>query len=156
MARRVGWTDLGFDARAFLLQAAVAPKALYASSVAALPARPCGRLRSAMLSALWGAGRRLRCKEVVLTLLSKGHKLDPVQVDAYEALLALRRMIAHRTDLRGVFVSTWHAAAGSRHVRGPVGKAIKLARALGWAWPAPWAITTQEGVTMDIRSVGAK
>ena len=64
IATRVGWSGVGFDGRVFLLQGAVAPKALYACAVAELPARPLARLRQAVAGALLGQGRRLRCKEI--------------------------------------------------------------------------------------------
>ena len=105
IAERVGWSGLGFDGRACLLSAAVAPKALYACAIAALPARPLARLRQAVCGALWGQERRLRCKEVVFTLLSMGHRLDPEQRDEYESLVGLRRMLANRVDLHGGFLT---------------------------------------------------
>ena len=52
IARRVGWSGLGFDGRAFVLQGAVSPTARYACSVAELPARPLATLRRAVVGAL--------------------------------------------------------------------------------------------------------
>eukprot|EP00973_Karenia_brevis_P081613 11314786-Karenia_brevis.AAC.1 len=71
---------LGFNGRASMLQGAVLPRGLFTSSVNFLPKRLTAHLRSAVLRALWGPGRKLRCSEVVSTLFCRGHRLDPDQI----------------------------------------------------------------------------
>ena len=49
-------------------------------------------LETAVVRALWGATRLSRAKEIVFTVLSKGHRVSPVMHTWYERLLWLARV----------------------------------------------------------------
>eukprot|EP00973_Karenia_brevis_P073092 10151140-Karenia_brevis.AAC.1 len=69
----------------------ILPRALQGCAVTPFSNRWLSKLRTSVLNSLWGASRRHRCKEVVLTLLSPGHRLDPHQYVDYVSLVTLRR-----------------------------------------------------------------
>ena len=54
------------------------------------------KLRTAVLTAVWGAARANRCKEAVFTLFVRGHQVDPAEAEAYQSLLQLRRRLLHQ------------------------------------------------------------
>ena len=96
------------------------------------------KLRTAVLTAVWGATRANRCKEIVLTLFVRGHAVDPVQAETYLSLRHLRRRLRARPDLRPHFESAWQLLAdGHTPVGcGPVGKVWAAAPRLSPRPPA--------------------
>ncbi len=89
-------------------------------------------LRTAVMSAVWGTRRKLRCRELVFTLLMPGHVVDPVQCAAYNSFLMLRRMLRKRPELRETFLHVWRARGESTStVPGPVGVIVTTLRRLG-------------------------
>jgi hypothetical protein len=146
VASKVAWLPLGFYGRQSILQTLVLPKALFACEVSRTQKRPVARLSSAVMKAVWGAGRRQQCKEIVLTLMLPGHRVDPEQVVAYKSFATLRRVLTANPQWRGAFQATWRAASSSRScVYGPVGRLFAIARSIGWTWPDPWLFQRASG-----------
>jgi hypothetical protein len=97
------------------------------------------KLRTAALEAVWGGGRLMRCKEMVFTLLVPGHRVDPIQAEAYTALLTLRHRLRARPELRPQFERIWDRLDGGAPgtPSGPVSKVFKIVAELGWSWQGP-------------------
>ena len=68
-------------------------------------------LKAAVVRALWGATRVSRAKEVIFTVLSKGHRVSPVMHMRYERLLWLAR-VARQPGVTQVFAHIiWESGA---------------------------------------------
>ena len=146
----VGAMPVGFDERAFLLQGAVLPKGMHACAVNNLPTHLVGHLRTAVLRALWGSGRRFRCKEIVLSLFVRGHRLDPGQVMTYSALTTLHKMLCTRPTLHTLLSETWRATVRRRTATGPISRVRNVLRQLNWEWPDLHTVITDEGLALNL------
>ena len=93
IAKRIQWAPLPLGTRAQLIASLVNSSALYGMCVASVPNCLLDNLRTAIMSAVWGSTRKLRCKEVVLTLFVPGHRVDPKQAVQYQALVTLKRFL---------------------------------------------------------------
>ena len=133
IAKRIRWAPLPFHARARLLQSLVTPGSLYGVQIAALPQQMVNALRSATLTALWGDTRKLRCKELVLTLLTAGHLTDPAQASMYQTLKMFRRMMIERPHLREPAQAVWALGVNAR-APGPIAEIRKVLLKIGWTW----------------------
>eukprot|EP00973_Karenia_brevis_P081692 11325372-Karenia_brevis.AAC.1 len=98
VANRVSSLPLGFDIRTVVLQGGVIPKSLHGCEVSIMLQRLLSRLRTGVLNSLWGNGRKMRCPEIVFTLLSRGHLSDPLQADMYRSLVTFQSMMCKRVD----------------------------------------------------------
>ena len=96
--------------RGQLLSSAVLPKALYGAAVAPPNKRDLKHLRACVGRALWGQGNKWRSNEILFTLLSQGHVVDPQQAWAYTCLCTLRRVLSRQPAL----VETWHRVVRHR------------------------------------------
>ena len=54
------------------------------------------------------------------------------------------------------FFKAWYATQRGRRVCGPVGKARKVLKTLGWQWLEPWTVETCDGLRLQLRSVEPK
>ena len=107
-------------------------------------------MQAAVLKALWGEGRAGQFKEIIFTLSSKGHRLDPFQACLYARLVLFRRLIRRRGDLKTLFQSVWRVEARRSRVPGPIAKLFAAVEALGWAWVEPFALRLQDGRELNI------
>eukprot|EP00973_Karenia_brevis_P059012 8216523-Karenia_brevis.AAC.1 len=73
-------------ARARLVANLVCPISLYSISAASAPELLFENLSSTIMNAVWGSTWKLRCKEVVMTFLVRGHRVDPLQAAGYQCL----------------------------------------------------------------------
>eukprot|EP00973_Karenia_brevis_P071341 9909460-Karenia_brevis.AAC.1 len=130
---------------------------MHACSVNELPKALISKFRTTVLRAIWGRGRCFCCKEVVFTLLTRGHQLDPGQRLAYDSLLTFHKMISTRPALRKMLLETFTAAM-DKYVKpvGPVTRLKSLVRNLGWAWPQLTSMQTDEGQLVDLTTVSIK
>ena len=68
-----------------------------------------------------GTKRRSRCREIVLTLLARGHLVDPIQNAAHQSLRQLRHMSEQRPEAFAELERVWHCYAnGGVMCDGPV------------------------------------
>ena len=85
--------------------------------------------------ALLGSRRGRHCAEIVFTLLTPGHRTDPVQALKYQSLSLLHRMLTKRPHLRDVFGRAWASYFGSRAVSAGVGLLQQINdAAAGFGW----------------------
>ena len=68
------------------------PLVLHGLGVASVTDPDLRGLETAVVRALWGATRLSRAKEIVFSVLSKGHCISPVMHTRYERLLWLARV----------------------------------------------------------------
>ena len=89
------------------------------------------------MAAPWSAKRRSRCREMVLTLFTKGHLVDPMQDEAYQSLRQLRRTEGHRPVAFTELECVWHCSAnGEAMCDGPVAVAHSILRCVDVHWQA--------------------
>ena len=91
-----------YDRRERAISTLVTPLALHGVAVASVTEPDLRGLETAVVRALWGAMRLSRAKEVIFTILSKGHRVSPVMHTRYERLLWLAR-VARRPGVTQVF-----------------------------------------------------
>ena len=94
-------------------------------------------LETAVVRALWGATRLSRAKEIIFTVLSKGHRVSPVMHTRYERLLWLAR-VARRPGVTQVFTQAIWESGGRPPVMGPVGCVLRTVATLGWSPREGW------------------
>eukprot|EP00660_Eupelagonema_oceanica_P019687 gene19687-biopygen9550 len=113
--------------------------------------------RSAVLQSVWRQHHRKRCPEVVMTLIARGHRLDPVQALPYRRVLALRRLLMLRPELLPLVRRAWEYERVQKHGRDPVPGPVGCVRAslarLGWTWPRPEVLRTATGMELDLGEV---
>ena len=133
ISRCIRRAPLPLDTKATLIACLVGP--------AAIVWFPCGRFFPA---ALWGAKRRSRCREIVLSLFVKGHLVDPSQNASYQCLRQLRRMAEQRLETSAELERVWRCYAnGDEICDGPVATVHSALHGLGCHWQAP---TLEKGI----------
>ena len=138
VARRIRWAPLSFNMRARLLSTLVPPASMYGCPVAGLPQTDINSLQSAIMRALWGETRKLRCKEIVLTLLAPGHQLDPVQQIGFQCLRMFGEVLRALPELRDTVTQVWALyASGASVAHGPIKEMRAALHMLGWEWVEP-------------------
>ena len=78
-----------------------------------------------------------RAKEVVFTVLSKGHRVPPIMHTRYKRLLWVARL-ARRPGVTHVFAQAIWESGGRPPGTGPVGRALHAAASLGWTPREGW------------------
>ena len=78
-----------------------------------------------------------RAKEIVFTVVSKGHHVSPIMRTRYERLLWLARM-ARRPGVTQVFTQAIWESGGRPPGTGPVGRTLHTAATLGWSSREGW------------------
>jgi len=137
VARRIAWIGLPFRVKAELTSSLVVQASLYGVQVGGLTAKLLNQLQSACMKAVWGMSRKLRAKELVMTLLLPGHRVDPKQAAAYQCLKMLRAMVSKHPEMEQVLRNVWQICEenAGRRAYGPVGLVFEVVDMLGWTWP---------------------
>ena len=91
-----------YERREQAISTPVTPLALHGVAVASVTDSDLRGLETAVVRALWGATCLSRAKEIVFTVLSKGHRVSPVMHTRYERLLRLTR-VGRRPGVTQVF-----------------------------------------------------
>eukprot|EP00660_Eupelagonema_oceanica_P019749 gene19749-biopygen33098 len=117
-------------------------------------------MQRAVAKALYGNHHKKRCVELVLTLLGRGHRLDPAQAAALRRVTTLQRMLLRRRELRTVLERAWGKRCGGGAPPpppaggvGPVACLLATLKKLGWSWPRPTELRTARGETLDLLEV---
>ena len=117
-----------YDRRERAISTPVTPLALHGVAVASATDPDLRGLETAVVRALWEA---IRAKEIVFSVLSKGHRISPMMHTRYERLLWLAR-VALRPGVTQVFTQAIWESDGRPPRTGPVGRALQTAATLGW------------------------
>ena len=129
-----------YDRREHAISTLVIPLALHGVAVAPVTEPDLRGLETAVVRALWGPARVSRAKEVIFTILSKGHRVSPNMHKRYERLLWLVSL-ARRPGITQVFAQAIWESGGRPSGTGPVGRALCTVASLGmtpregwWCW----------------------
>jgi len=135
VADRIRWAPLPMPVRAKLISSLVVPASLYAACVGDVVGSLLNSLTSAVMRAVWGSTRKLRCRDIVLTLFVPGHLVDPRQACIYQAFCILRRQLQKHPELVEIMRRCWHAhVVDGREAPGPIGSIYKHVKSLNWSW----------------------
>ena len=116
VSRRIRLAPLPLQTKAGFVVCLVGPASMYGFRAGGHTPRLINSLRTAVVAPLWGAKRRSRCREIVLTLFTKRHLVDLLQNATYQSLRQLRRMAM---------------------CDGPVTVIHNILRWMGWHWQPP-------------------
>ena len=94
-------------------------------------------LETTVVRALWGATRVSRTKEIIFTVLCKGHRVSSVMQTRNERLLWLAR-VARRPGVTQVFTPAILESSGRSPGTCRVGRALRMAHTLGWKTREGW------------------
>ena len=112
-----------------------------------------GDWRTRVIYAIWGRSK-FRCHEILFTLLTRGHAVDPVQARALRILKSARRMLLRYPQAH----HTWWAVMrvrqqrGSRIMAGPVNQFLWALRQMDWRIVTDreqFHVITHEGDELD-------
>ena len=134
VAERIRWAPLPMSVRAQLLSALVSSSALYGYCVGGMTCKQLESLTSAVMRALWGSKRKLRSKELVLSLFVHGHLVDPKQASVYQCVRALRHFMRKCPDTMELVRMCWQRVVEGQYAPGPVGLVMRSVRRIGWDW----------------------
>eukprot|EP01063_Lacrimia_lanifica_P028194 TRINITY_DN407_c0_g2_i1.p1 TRINITY_DN407_c0_g2~~TRINITY_DN407_c0_g2_i1.p1 ORF type:complete len:820 (+),score=59.91 TRINITY_DN407_c0_g2_i1:454-2913(+) len=153
-ARGIAKLPLPFQEKTRLIEAQVIPSALYGAFATHHTATSLCHLERDILTAIWWRRKR-RCKEVVLNLLSRGHKVDPRSVIPFASVMTLVTEYARNPAVRETIRSLFRTN-NSHH--GPVAAVQVHLRAVGWGWRAEddgMFLTTHSGTTHRLKDADA-
>ena len=157
IADRLSFAPLPFEARVQLVSGLVLPRGLYECTAAPFPKKDTHKLRNAVLRGILGNKRSRSCAEIVFTLLGPGHRLDPQQAVAYQALVMLQRMLLKRFDLYEVYSEAWVEIFSQRgRSDGPLQVVREAVDLIGASWTSPLVMKLACGTAVDLTEVTAK
>ena len=121
------------EAKASLIEGAVNPKSLYDCSVAHITKRNLRNMRTRVTHAVWGRGK-FRCQEILFTVLTRGHAVDPLQARVMRIMKSVQRMLKRHDGQRAKWSSVLchRTRHGSRLQSGPVAQFLWALRQMGW------------------------
>ena len=132
VSERIRWAPLPMPIRARLISSLVLPASLYGACTGCIVSRSLESLTSAVMRAIWGTTRKLRCRDVVLTLFVPGHLVDPRQACVYQSLCALKKHLQKSPELKDVMHRCWEACVlQGQTAQGPIGAVYKHVCGLG-------------------------
>ena len=120
-----------FERRATVAVVKALPKALHGVALADVETGRLRRLETRVVAAMWGPTRTARAKEVVFCLLTPGHRTSLIMCTRYERLVWLARTAREAGAAQCLFQAVWETQQAPP-CTGPVGRALRTARELGW------------------------
>ena len=96
---RIQMTKLPMQLREILVSCLVTPRALYACCASESSKRMQRTLRATIARTIWGQANTWRASEILFTMLSRGHLVDPPQVEAFQCLTTLKRVLGNMPHL---------------------------------------------------------
>ena len=92
--------------------------------------------RGEVSKAVWRTTGAQKAIEILFTLFTPGHRVDPEQRPQVETMEQIMRLMRkHREEVAEPFEEVWRAAKDQTAPHGPVGKAYKVMREWGWQCP---------------------
>ena len=99
----------GFEARARLIETNAIRRYQFAIECGLPSEQSLVGLTSQIMRTLWPTGANMRSREIVLAVLVEGHRIDPVQVRAYQTLTMLRTMQRSNATWITLWKQAWEA-----------------------------------------------
>eukprot|EP00959_Pyramimonas_sp_CCMP1952_P181682 3798505-Pyramimonas_sp.AAC.1 len=95
--------------------------------------------RASVIRSIWPKGPIMRSLAITMTLLLKGHLIDPVQVSLSQPSYIARRLFSSRGAFRLIEMAKriWTTDQETQRNAiqgGPIGRLVPVAKALGWSW----------------------
>ena len=118
--RRLATTDISFDNRAMLLAGAVGPKTLYGTEVADIEPAKENALRASIVAGQWMKPGRRKSTGLIMTLLTKGHLLDPMQAILVRRLVAINNAFLQVPEYQRMILDIIASEGGKKRGDGPV------------------------------------
>ena len=143
----------GFEARARLIETNAIPRYQFVIECGMPSEQSQGALTSQKMRTLWPTGANMRLKEIVLAVLVKGHRTDPVQVWVCQGLATLKTMLRSNETWIPLWRQAWEAMQKSGVRPGTEGLAANVDRVLrkiGWSWENALEVRTEEGERLHI------
>ena len=127
VAERIRWAPLPMQIRVRLISSLVLPASLYGSWAGCIVSRLLESLTCAVMRAIWGTTRKLRSRDIVLTLFVPGHLVDPRQACVYQCLCALRQHLRKSPELKLVMSRCWEACVlHGQSAPGPLARSTSM------------------------------
>ena len=136
-AHRIAVLPLPTDVRVRMLATQSCASAFHGAEVTQWPKSLVNRFCMKVMAGVWGTSRVNRCKEVVLTVLVPGYRLDPLQALSYHILAGLVRMVQRRPDLHPL-IRRVYLLMKDQMAQGPIGIARDALNTIGWSWEYPY------------------
>ena len=152
IAAKISALHLPLPVKSNLLATQSGAIAFYGTEVTKLSKTQSSQLQAAAIGAIWDPNRPTRCKEILLTLLSPGHRVDPAQAVPFRRLVGFIRILQRRPDLHGI-IKEIVSAPRSASPCGPIQLALEALEELGWTWTGSWCIVSRNGVGTDLLAV---
>ena len=92
-------TKLPMQLREVLVACLVTPRALYACCASEGSKKMQRSLRATIARTIWGQANSWRANEILFTLLARGHLVDPPQIEAFQCLTTLKRVLGNMPSL---------------------------------------------------------
>ena len=100
---RIQMTKLPMQLRELLVASLATPRALHACCASAGSCKAQRSLRAAIARTIWGQANTWRANEILFTMLSRGHLVDPPQIEAFQCMTTLKRVLTNMPDLVPVY-----------------------------------------------------
>lgn len=150
-ALRVRCAPLRLDEKAQLVTGAACSLATYGLETCTIGDGVLSRLRSAVVSALWGFHRRFRSAHAILLLFTQSNLTDPFQAQMCQSFLTLQRCLIRDPAIANVWETWWQRASlRTARPRGPVTLLWKIVSCLNWTWVSPWVVRIHTGLNVSL------
>ena len=143
----------GFEDRARLTNTNAIPRYQFAIECGMPSEQSRGALTSQIMRTLWPTGANMRSKGIVLAVLVKGHRTDPVQVWVYQTLTTPKTMLRSNGTWIPLWRQAWEVMQKRRVRPGTEGLAAivdRVPRRIGWSWENALEVKTEEGESLHI------
>lgn len=142
LAERVERLPHYTDKKSQLLAMSACAAGIFGAEMGLMTSEDEARVLAVVTRVLWGQERKLRCIEILFTVLFKGHRVHPRMMMQNEALAVMHRLLGRRYDLRQKWRETWELRRlrPQAHIPGPVGTVFKIVAQLGWEWVDPFSV----------------
>ena len=127
----------GFDRKATVAAVMIVAATLFGVELADVAPRDVSSLESAIMTAIWGPSRPCRAKEVVFALLLPGHRVAPSMVVPYKRMCWLAHIARVPGTAQVVTQAVWEHTEEPKGT-GPLGRALREFRRLGWRNQRGW------------------
>ena len=129
---RIEAVSLPLDAKADLFAACVIPKILFDTQIAPISKACLRGWRTRAARSIWGRGCPARSLEMLFTLVTKGHRCDPLQASVCRVMLSAHRMLRRYAEHAATFWSMVQEGTTLHNQHGPVARFLWALKRLGW------------------------